>query len=373
MRVTFIIYSMQAGGAERVLSIMANYLAEKSYDVEIITLDSKPSSFYPLNSKIHHTALDLAAASKSRISGIFSNLRRLFRLRKAMKKSAPDAIISFMAETNVLSLLATRGLNLPVIITEHTDPWTAPVGKAWSVLRKRLYPYASRLVVLNSRAADFFSFCSHQNVVVFPNPVQVNIKGVHQNKITSWVDGETVAAMGRLSREKRFDLLIRAFSRLSESYPNWKLLILGEGPEREELECLIKASGLAGKVNLPGNIEHPHDLLRCAGLFVSSSDIEGFPMALCEAMACGLPVISTEYSSAVNEIIQDGENGILVPAGDVKKMSAAMQHLIENQSERERLSDKAKDTGVKLNVTNTMMKWVDLLETVTNSRPPQEL
>ena len=133
MQIVFVIYSLQAGGAERVLSIMANHWCGKSQKITVITLDDggKPS-FYDIDSRIQQVSLDVAGTSKNRFVGILNNFLRIYKLRTAIRKSQGETIISFMTETNVLTLIASLGLHIPVIVTEHTDPWTAPVAGVWS-------------------------------------------------------------------------------------------------------------------------------------------------------------------------------------------------------------------------------------------------
>jgi len=365
MRLVFVIYSLQAGGAERVLSIMANYWSGKSQKITVITLDdgSKPS-FYDIDSRIQQVSLDVAAASKNGIAGILNNFRRLYKLRSAIRAAQPDTIISFMTETNVLTLIATFGLRMPVVVTEHTDPWTGPVGDIWSKLRLRLYPRASRVVVLNERAREYFDKSPDIRTMVMPNPVVIETDkktGDLDNEVTS---EHFIVAMGRLSREKCFDLLIRAYSRVAAEYSDWNLVIMGEGPERESLEALRDELGLNDRVILPGAVKTPHVVLKRADMFVSSSELEGFPMALCEAMACGLPVVAAEYHSAVSDIIEDGQNGILVPTGDSEALAASMIRLIDDPRERKRLAENSVEIGTRYSVDAVMERWEQLLKGV---------
>jgi glycosyltransferase involved in cell wall biosynthesis len=362
MQLTFIIYSLQAGGAERVLSIMANYWSGKSQEVTVITLDdgSKPS-FYDIDSRIQQVSLDVAAASKNGFAGILNNFRRLYKLRRAIRAAQPDTIISFMTETNVLTLIATIGLVTPVVVTEHTDPWTGPVADIWAKLRLRLYPRASRVVLLNERAQEFFNKSPGIKTMVMPNPIVIETEN-EPGDMDYEVPGENlIVAMGRLSREKCFDLLIRAYSSFAAEYSDWNLMILGEGPERDSLEALIDELGLGDRVKLPGTIRYPHVMLKRADMFVSSSELEGFPMALCEAMACGLPVIATEYHAAVRDIIEDGQNGILVPTGDSEALAATMIHLIDDPHERKRLAENSVEIGTRYSVDAVMERWEQLL------------
>ncbi len=365
MRLVFVIYSLQAGGAERVLSIMANHWSGKSHKVTVITLDdgSKPP-FYDIDSRIQKVSLDIAGTSKNLFESIMSNLRRVYNLRRAIRGAQPDAVISFLTETNVLTLTAAIGLHTPVIVAEHTDPWTCPVSGTWAKLRLWLYRRASLVVVLTERAREYFNISPRIQVAVMPNPIVIEDKKEPVEIDLDVTAKHMIVAMGRLSQEKRFDLLIRAYSRVSKKYRDWDLMILGEGPKRAELEVLRDELGLDKRIKLPGAVRYPHVILKQGELFVLSSELEGFPMALCEAMACGVPVITTEYNSAVRDIVEDGQNGILVPPGDHEALAAAMIQLIQDPRERGRLGANGAEIGLRYSVEAIMEKWEQLLKEV---------
>jgi glycosyltransferase involved in cell wall biosynthesis len=236
MQLVFVIYSLQAGGAERVLSIMANHWSEKSQQITVITLDdgSKPP-FYDIDSRIQLISLDVAGASQNWFMSILNNLRRIYRLRRAIRGTKSDAVISFLTETNVLTLIAMFGLRTPVVVAEHTDPWLCPISDTWSKLRLWLYPRASLVVVLNERARDFYNTSQRARVAVMPNPVVINTSEEPANIAHDFASRHLIVAMGRLSQEKRFDLLIRAYSLVAEKFHDWDLMILGDGPKRTEL------------------------------------------------------------------------------------------------------------------------------------------
>ena len=369
MRLVFVIYSLQAGGAERVLSIMANYWAGKSHKVILVTLEGeRRPPFYEIDSRIQQVSLDVAGVSKNWFAGIINNLRRIYILRRVFHRAQADTIISFMTETNILSLMASYRLPTTVIVTEHTDPWTGPVADAWSKLRYRLYPRASRVVVLNQRAREFFDKSPCIRTTVMPNPIVIETEKEPVDLTSEVPSRHLIVAMGRLSQEKCFDLLIWAYRSVAIKYSDWNLIILGEGPEREALETLRDELGLGDRLLLPGTVKHPHVLLKKSDLFVSSSVLEGFPMALCEALACGLPVIATEYHSAIRDIVEDGQNGILVPPGDAGSLADAMIRLIENPQERKHLAENGAKLGERYSVAAVMKKWDQLLNEVVSER-----
>ncbi len=341
------------------MSLMANYWADKSYAITLLSFDdSRTPPFYELNPRINYIPLGLKGDSRSFLEGVLKNAGRIRKLRRAIKASDPDIVISFIDKTNVTTLLATAGVKIPVIVSEHSDPEQCLMGSTWNRLRNITYSFASAVVTLNEKALHYFPQKIQANTHIIPNPVVVEPEHgpADKNKV-----GHTLISMGRLSEEKCFDLLIKAFANIKSDFPEWRLTILGEGPERETLEQLIDKLDISDIVDLPGNIKHPHPIIREADLYILSSRFEGFPCALCEAMACGLPVISTEYHSGVREIIDDGVNGALVPVGDIDTMSDTMGQLMADENKRNKLALNAIKISERFSLESVMLVWEELL------------
>lgn len=362
------------------MSILANYWAAKQWKVTLLTFDNgELPPFYELDAQICHHPLGIAKDSPNAIIGIWSNLKRIRLLRAAICKSKPDVAIGFMDTTNVLTLLATRGLNVPIVVSERTDPAMHSIGRIWEQLRRWTYPSANRIVVQSKGALNYFSPELQTCTCIIPNPVLLPTKGRHKSekmlveRFSARVAGRSLIAMGRLSREKGYDLLLQAFARLKDLYPEWTLTILGEGALRTELESLRESLGLSERVHLPGAIKNPYEILMQADIFVMSSRFEGFPNALCEAMACGLPVISTDCPSGPREIIRHGVDGILVPSEDVDALAAGMERLMSDEEERKRLADRAKEVVERFSLEKVMGLWEDLLNQVLKEKLPRAL
>jgi len=360
MRLTLVIQSNSCGGAERVMSIMANYWADRGWQITLLTLDDGSlTPFYELNWNIKQVPLGVAGDSGTTASAVRNNVERISVLRRAILASQPEAVISFMSITNVITLLATLGSKIPIIVAEHSNPKVAPISGVWRRLRQLTYRCADRVVILNEDALDYFTQTMSVSACVIPNPVvsrRTNQISVNENGTS-----HTVVAMGRLVPVKGFDLLLKAFAKLKDRHPDWILTILGEGPLRSELESLRDGLGLKNRVSLPGTTKDPDFILRQSDLFVLSSRVEGFPMALCEAMANGLPVICTEYSSALREIVRNEIDGLLVPSEDVKALSAAMDRLMGDSLTRQRLGLNALEVTERFSPTTVMGLWEELL------------
>lgn len=321
------------------LAVMASFWAEGGRDVRVITLGGGGEPpFQRLSHLVEWTALGVAKESSSLTAAVWNNLRRIWAIRRAIREARPDCVISFMDKTNALVLLSTLGLGIPVVVTEHTDPYLSKIGRAWSFLRGASYRWADRIVVLNDRARAFWAERAGGKTTVIPNPVVLDDGPASHGGL---VRRPVIVGMGRLAEEKRFDLFLAAFARVAAKHPEWSALILGEGPMRAYLEELREKLGLKDRVQLPGAVRSPASVLSQADVFVSSSRLEGFPMALCEAMACGLPVIATEYHEGVREIVQDGVNGLLVPGNDPDALAAAMDRLMTDSEARRRLGEEA--------------------------------
>lgn len=360
MRLVLVISSLQAGGAERVLSTMANFWEEKGWAVSIVTFDDVSSQpFYTLKPRIRHIPLALFGNASSILGGVCNNWRRVRKLRRTICENAPDAIISFIDKTNVLVLLATWGMSIHVVVSERTDPRQYSFGRIWNSLRLLTYLKATHVVVQTHRAKEYFPKILQSKVVVIPNPV-TPIPKAQQISQASF-QKPFIAFMGRLVEEKGFDLLLRAFARLANKFPQWSLNVFGEGPLRVSSEMLCDELGLSERVQFHGLIRNPYDVLIQADLFVLPSRTEGFPNAMLDAMACGLPVIATDCPSGPGEIVHHGNDGLLVPTENEEQLGRAMQRLMENEAERGRLGNNARNVSQRYSLERIMSLWEEVL------------
>lgn len=363
MRLTLIISSLSSGGAERVMSTMANYWATKGWKITLLTfVDSTIPPFYELDSRICHIPLGIAGYSPNPIVAIWNNLQRIRTLQSAIDNSKPDAVISFMDTTNAITLLATRGLNLPVVVSERIDPASNPIGKIWEQMRQWTYPFADRIVVQTKTVLNYFSYKLQARACIIPNPVLLPPSGKEPSD--KLLGERAIVAMGRLERQKGFDLLLQAFARLKDLYSEWTLTILGEGALRSELESLRNHLGLADRVHFPGRVKNPYKFMKQADLFVMSSRFEGFPNALCEAMACGIAVISTDCPCGPQDIIRHDIDGILVPNENVSALATAMDCLMSDEAVRKRLAARAPEVTERFGLEKVMEIWEVVLKDV---------
>jgi GalNAc-alpha-(1->4)-GalNAc-alpha-(1->3)-diNAcBac-PP-undecaprenol alpha-1,4-N-acetyl-D-galactosaminyltransferase len=364
VRITFVISALTSGGSERVITTMANYWAAKGEKVTVITFATESTDFYTLHPEVKRVALGLTAASAHLWEALKNNLGRLKSLRQEIRASRPDVVISFIHWTNMLTLLALTGQGVPAIVSERSDVRKHRIGPFWSALRRLLYPKAHALIV-QSEAMRVWAetIIRNDRVYLIPNPVAPPAASLRD--ATSSPPGPQVVAMGRLGFEKGYDLLLDAFEKCVAEHPGWSLVILGEGEERGRLTELATRLGIEDRVRMPGVVREPATVLRSADIFVLPSRYEGFPNALLEAMACGLPVVSFDCPSGPAEIVRDDVDGVLVNPEDVDALALAMRRLMSDESERKRLASRAPEVLQRFGVEKVMDTWERVIEDVS--------
>jgi len=354
VRLTLVISSLGCGGAERVMASLANHWAAAGHAVTLLTWDDgREPPFYKLNEGVAWKPLGIKGASRGLFDAARAFARRRVRLRAALQESTPDVILSFIEDVNVLTVAAGRGV-APVVVSERTNPEAYPTERIWRLLRAWAYGRADRLVTQTERAKAFFPPRVRTKTTVIPNAV------------APWrapaSAGNTLArphllSVGRLEHYKGYDLLIEAFARLKDKHPLWTLTVLGDGPQRKNLTELCAARGVASRVALAGRVDEPAVYLAQADLYVQPSRLEGFPNALCEAMAAGLPAVATDCSGGPAEIVRPGVDGLLVKSGSVDALAEGLDRLMSNADERRRLAGNAAEISKRFPEEKIFQMW----------------
>jgi glycosyltransferase involved in cell wall biosynthesis len=369
MRLTLVTSSLSCGGAERAVVLLAEGFLKKGHNVSVVTLTGTGTDFYKLPDKVHRLTLNIAKKSPTLIHALWNNGYRLLVLRQAIRSLQPEVVISFLDQTSILTLLALIKTSYPVIVNEQNNPAIASTD-LWKKLRRVTYPHSAMVVSASQGVDYYFDWLPKTKRAVIYNPLVPLHHYSSKNNLIKGADPDKkwVIAMGRLVYQKGFDILLSAFQKIASSHSDWQMLILGEGELRPELEALKESLGLTHQVLFPGLISNPFPVLKSSKLFVLSSRFEGFGNVLIEAMACRLPVISTDCPSGPREIIRHEVDGLLVPNENVKALAAAMERLMSDEAERKRLAARAPEVAERFSLEKIIGIWEELMAEVVKEK-----
>ncbi len=361
MRIIFLLASLGSGGAERVVSLLANKMCENGHDVQIICLKFN-DVYYQIDKKVK------IVKAKEHTQ---NRLTELFWLRHYLLKEKPDVVIPFTEGVYCFTILSLLGTKIPIIASERLDP--AAMSLPRKMLKRLLLPYADWLVVQTESIKAYFPKSIQKKTSVIYNPVNDEVfenprmdSRVQSSNAASSVQSSKqnrIISVARLYPQKNQKMMIEAFAKIADEFPDWQLVIFGEGPLRAELESLVFSFKLEGRVLLPGRTEHVIEELRKSKIFCLSSDYEGMSNSMIEAICVGLPVISTKVSGT-EELIHDGYNGVLVNIGDVDEMSHAFRQLIDDVDLRERISNKCYSVASLFAIDVIFNQWRELIEII---------
>ncbi len=293
----------------------------------------------------------------------WSTFRRVTGLRHAIKRSEPDLVISFLGKINMLTVMATRGMGVAVIVSERNNPARQAFRPEWRFLRTYLYGRADRVVTPSQGVLDFFSERIRSRGVVIPNPVDLPDEQQPRSP-----GPPTIIAVGRLAEQKGFDLLLNAFAKIADDFPDWTLRIRGEGDLKERLETLRDDLGLQGRAVFPGLTEKPGQWVEEGELFVLSSRYEGFGNVLTEAMVAGLPIVSFDCPWGPSEILTHEEDGLLVKPEDTEALAASLARVMQDAKLRNSLGAKAQRNVRRFERSLILKQWDDMVEDVLGRR-----
>ena len=321
-RICLFLPSLEGGGAERMILVLANGFSRRGYSVDIVLAQAKGPFLREVSSEVN--VIDLKASrTLMALPGLMGYLRR----------ERPAVMLSTLSNANVIALIAGRfsGVSTRLVVREACTLATIEAGKYVAKAMQWTYPWAERVIVISNGVGDYLSTCiglTAQKMQAIYNPA---ITASFSEKVMEPIDhpwfqpGEppVILGVGRLTVQKDFPTLIRAFADVRAKRVV-RLVVLGEGKDRVELEALVKSLGVQDDVALPGFVDNPYPYMRAAALFVLSSQWEGFGNVLAEAMACGTPVVSTDCPSGPNEILENGRWGTLVPMDNWIALSGAI-------------------------------------------------
>lgn len=349
-RIVFLIGCMGRGGAERVISVLANTYALQGWQVDILML-LEDRVEYELDENINTIFVGNKSVSRIRQIPIWIN-----SIRRHIKENNPERIVSFIARINIITILSCLGLNKHIIISERNDPRADGRSILTKISTYLLYPLAKNIVFQTKWAQDCFPKNIKKKSFIIPNPICVTTKIAESKE-------KKIVAVGRLIEQKNHKMLIDAFKIISEKYSQYKLYIYGEGRLRKKLETQIKDLNLSNNVFLPGNVTNVHEEISDAEIFVLSSNYEGLSNALLEAMMMGLPCITTNCSG-VSEIIKNDYNGLLIPINNQDKLVEALDKLIQDKAFANTISKNSLISSNEYKAEKVFKCWANIISEI---------
>lgn len=341
MTIFLVIPTLKQGGAERVMSELANFFSAKGHNVELVLL-AKSQDFYKVDSRI--VIHRLGFSHSGLVSKVVNEVRLFFAFRKLIDKQKPSVILSFGTSYNIFTIIATGFLKIPIYVSDRSNPLKKlPLPETF--FRYVCYRFANGIIAQTHLAKEILSKqTGNKNIKVIANPVK--LVPMHPEIAREQI----VLTVGRMIEQKGQQYLIEALASIKDS--GWKLVILGDGPLRDNLQKLVSDLGLQGFVEMPGTVSEVDKWLARSSIFAFPSISEGFPNALAEAMAAGIASISFDCNTGPRDLIENYKNGILVEERNIGELKKALELLIADSELRTKLGNEA----VKIRETLSMRK-----------------
>ena len=361
-KIAFHLNCLEQGGAERVVTNLAHQFLVRGYEV-IIATEWVGENEFQIDPGIRRVIVGPTEEDK-RKGRLFQIIRRVTRLREFARQEKPDILIAFGRKANYRALMSTLGIKMPVIVSVRTDPVGHYDRLADKIQIPLLFWHAAGFVFQTEGQREFFPQGTQKRSRIILNPINDKYIGVPRPQKRT----KTVVQSGRLVDFKNQLMLIRAFVKVHEKHPGYDLKIYGGDSldgTKELLEALIAEKNAGGFVTLMGASDELETVLNDAAVYAFSSDWEGLPNALLEAMALGLPIVATHCPcGGARTVMQDGYNGLLVPIKDEDAMAEGICRLIENPQEAERMGENARKIAEIANGQAVFEQWRDYIETL---------
>lgn len=359
MKILFYINSISHGGAERVLVNLANQFSENGNEVYLVT-SLKKQWEYPVGKKVSRVSLEGEDYTKAGF--LQQNIKWTKKLREIIKEKRPDIVISFMAEPNFRAILATIGLKSKCMVSVRNDPDKEYPNAVYRILAKILYLFADGIVFQTEDAKKCFSASIQKKSQIIYNQVDQKFYDY-----PTCDEKKDIVTCGRLVEQKNQEMLINAFARIAEDVSE-NLYVYGEGKLREKLENRIREMQLEDRIYLPGNITNVEEMLSKAALFVLPSDYEGMPNALMEAMAMGVPCISTNCPCGGPLMLFENNTEALVSVGNAEELADKMKYFLSNKEKCKEIGAKMKAYSLAFTPERIFKKWDEYVNAVLKNK-----
>ncbi len=360
MKISFFIGGLSGGGAERVTCNLASYLSRKGHEIVILTM-SDDTATYALDNNVLRVPL---LKSSERKGLLYNSILRIKRLISHLRKDNVDAYVVMLPVTTIMLLRLSWLTKSKIIAAERVDPSIYPSGK-----QKQLKSLAMKadgwVYQTDEESAWYGKSTGKAKVRIIPNAINPEfIREPYQRERK-----KTIVTAGRLTEQKNHKLLIQAFAQISPHFPDYQLVILGDGPLKEQLKSATEELGVKERVLLPGYTTNIGDKIKDASLFVLSSDFEGMPNALMEAMALGLPCVSTDCDGGgAKFLIKNEKDGLLVPKDDVDALSEAMRKMLSDKELAEHCGREAHKICERLAPEKIYGEWEQFIKEIVEDK-----
>ncbi|RHV51685.1 glycosyltransferase family 4 protein [Lachnospiraceae bacterium OM04-12BH] len=347
MKIMFIIPRMVGGGAERVISVLANEFVNRKIGVKIL-MTSGSDMAYKLDDRI-----EVIQIGERSGGSLWKRIIRIIRMRKVFRNNPGDILVAFEPTTAFFACLAKMGLKRKLVSSERNDPKSFENGK----IREYAYRHSDKVVFQTKDAMMYFPEDIQKKGIIIANPITENLPEVYTGKRK-----HTVVAAGRLVEQKNHVNLFYAFRDFLHHYPDYVLHLYGQGELEQDLRELAEKLNIKESVIFEGFHENILNEIKDAGMYVLSSDYEGISNSLLEAMAMGMPVISTDCPSGGSKMcIQNGVNGILVPVAQSGALAAAMEKIASSEDFAIQIGKEATKVRDRFSMQNIVEQWIELL------------
>lgn len=359
MKLCFQILSLNvSGGAERVMALLASGMAERGHDVSIVCLSREgKGTFYPLSDKVHMHYLEdwdteHALLENKRLRTWF----RIYLLYRALRALKPDISISFLTDMTIYSAWAARWAGIPHISAERNSPWDSPGQEAKRKRRDRAFAISTSRVVQTEAIRAYFEEIIGKSAVVIANPVQLMCSPCPAGTEREY----RIVSVGRLVSQKNHKLLLTGFAQFHSLFPHYRLEIYGQDfGMQKELEALAENLEIREHVSFHAPVQDLHERIRNAAAFVMTSEYEGYPNSLAEAVALGIPSIAVNCrSKGPAAILQNGQRGILLPPND----PAALKDALVLMTQQKDIADQYSQAGIEFGKASGIQQYVDAWE-----------
>jgi len=354
-RICFVVNNLESGGAQRVLTILANAWAERGRTVHVVSIYGTEHDFFNLSKDVKHVVLNVKGPSRSilKINGLYMTLKRVHAIRKSIREIRPDIVISFLTVTNILTIVATIRGSVRLVISERNDPALQNLGRIWGRLRTLLYKYAD-IVTANTPGAleSLAEYVPRQKLRYVPNPVwtgdmSIAPEGERENILLT---------VSSLRYQQAHDVLLKACRTVFDSVPGWQLTIVGDGELKAELKEGAERLEISDHIEWAGKVP-AYPYYKKASIFVLATRHEGTPNSLLEAFSHKVPAIVSNASPGPLEYVKNEETGLVVPVEDDIALGRAILRLINNQQLRHNLAEAAARILEPNKLDNAIRSW----------------